>query len=297
MHGLSGMNAEFFDSANRCKMDLYVSNVYKPPFSRMFNLLWQKQENGEFKNVSTEIGAARCGFSWAAKFADFNNDGEPDLFVANGRDRDVNVTDQKSGKSMWFERVEVTQIPRFMRGLYRPQGMGGRYISAFERKCLFMQKDGRFYDIAETAGVADREENRGMALIDYDNDGKMDIITSGPLAKLKIYHNESILPPETHHWIGFILRDQNGGTLPHGATAYLVMKSGKKIMREFYPANGYRGFSDPRLHFGLGGDTAVSHLEVHWPLSNTSRIYRQFEIDRYNLVQEKPDHAIGSSDH
>lgn len=286
LHGHSGMNAEFFDSQNRGKIDLYVTNIYKPPFYRAFNLLWKKMPDNRFSNISQQVGTGQCGFSWAAKFADFNNDGEPDLFVVNGRDRGPAVMGYDEGKSMWFERTEVAQIPRFIKKLYKGDSFDNRFVSAFERKCLFMKKGEAYHDIAVDAGLGDRNENRGMALIDYDNDGKMDIVTSGPSTRVKLFHNESSLPADESHWLGLALIDKNGNRIPHGAKIYLVMKNKTKVLREFYPANGYKGFTDSRLHFGLGKSADISHVEVRWPLSGTTKRYTQLKLDQYNTINE-----------
>ncbi|MFA6237844.1 MAG: CRTAC1 family protein [Bacteriovorax sp.] len=287
LHGLSGMNTEFFDYDSDGMIDLYVTNIFKPPFNRHFNLLWKKSEDNTYKNVSNDLGVAKCGFSWGAKFADINNDGEADLFVMNGRSRSNNLVKYGEGKSMWYERNEVSQIPRFIRKLYKPHDtIKGRYISAFERKCLFIQKDGKFFDIAEDAGFDDREENRTLALIDYDNDGLMDAISAGPISKLKVLHNTTKTESD-FHWIGFSFKDKRGNSVHHGLKIKFLLSNGKKIVRELYPANGYKGFNDPRLHIGLGKAQISGPIEVFWPFSRVTQIIKNVQPDQYNLVTEK----------
>ncbi|MBC7715167.1 MAG: CRTAC1 family protein [Rhizobacter sp.] len=285
-HGLSGMNSEFFDYNRDGLLDLYVTNIYKPPFYRKFNLLWKKKADGRFENVSTDTGSARCGFSWGAKFADIDHDGQDDLLIANGRTRSPEIKNINQGKSMWYERIEVSQIPRFLRKYYHPKTeITGRYISAFEHNCFFAQKNGKFFDISKMSGFDDTEENKTLALIDYDNDGKMDVITAGGLAKLKIYHNTSEIKP-FNHWIGFSLIDKNGNTIPHGARVKFKLSNGETVLREIYPANGYRGFSDARVNVGLGKSTIVGDVEVYWPISRSIKKIRNFKIDQYNSIRE-----------
>lgn len=286
VHGLAGMNTEFFDYDSDGLIDLYVTNIFKPPFNRQYNLLWKKTPENTFKNVSNDVGAAKCGFSWAAKFADINNDGEADLLVMNGRSRSANLKEFGEGKSMWFERNEVSQIPQFLRQFYRPKdSIKGRYLSAFERKCLFIQKNGEFFDIAEDAGFNDREENRDVALIDYDNDGLMDAITAGSISKLKIYHNETI-QDKSSQWIGFSFRDVYGSPIPHGLKIKFALSNGKIIVRELYPANGYRGFNDPRIHIGLGNAVISGDVEIFWPLSKKNQKIKTVKLNQYNLISE-----------
>ncbi len=282
-HGLSGMNAEFFDVFNTGNMDLYVTNIYKPPIFHTHNLLWKKNDNLTYDEISIESGIAKCGFSWGGKFADFNNDGEPDLYVVNGRNR--GQKNSKIKKSLWFERVEIAQIPQFLKKLYTGNTLVERQISANERKCLFMQKNKHFIDIAEYAGVADTDERRGLSLIDFNNDGKMDLLSTGPQSEIKLYQNTSS-NDKNHHWIGFSFKNKYGSSIPHGLTAYLILNNGKRLMREFYPANGYRGTSDPRLHFGLGSQTP-KEIEILWPGQFKFQKYTDFKIDTYNLIIEK----------
>ena len=285
-HGLSGMNTEFFDYDNDGLIDLYVTNIHKPPFNRYFNLLWKKKPDNTFENVSNKLGVADCGFSWAAKFVDIDNDGEVDLPVVNGRARSSSVNKPSEGHSMWYERSEVSQIPKFLRRYYKSdKGMTGKFISAFERKCLFVQKDGKFYDIAEQAGFDDREENRALALIDYDNDGKVDLITAGGMARLKIFHNETLVKSE-NHWIGFSFKDKTGNAIPHGAKIRFKLSNGKIILRELYPANGYKSFSEPRFHIGLGKAKIIDIPQVFWPMSRKTQSVRNFKTDQYNLIIE-----------
>lgn len=285
-HGLAGMNTEFFDFDQDGRIDLYVSNVFKPPFNNYFNLLWKKNADDTYTNVSNVLGAAKCGFSWGAKFADLDNDGGPDLLVVNGRSRSADLEKFEDGKSLWYERAEVSQIPNFIRRFYHPSNSSqGRFVSAFERKCLFMQKNGKFYDFAEESGFNDREENRALALVDFDNDGRMDVVTAGPMAKIKIYHNESLIDPQ-NHWVGFSFKDINGSVIPHGLRLKFDLDNGKKIVRELYPANGYKGFNDPRIHVGLGRSHIKGDIEVYWPLSKRIQKVSSVKIDEYNIITE-----------
>lgn len=285
-HGFSGMNTEFFDYNQDGMIDLYVSNIFKPPFGRSFNLLWMKKKDNTFVNVSNDLSVAKCGFSWAAKFADVDNDGENDLFVVNGRFRPRWAKAYGEGKSLWFERYEVSQIPKKIRDYYRVDNLDeASYISAFERNCLFVQKNGSFFDIATVSGFDDREENRALAIIDLDNDGKIDAVTAGLRSKLKIFHNVTTAK-KPHDWIGFSFRNKYGSNIPHGLRVSFFLDNGKKIIRELYPANGYHGFNDPRVHVGLGGAKIKSEIEVFWPLTKKIKKYNNVNYNQYNLLKE-----------
>jgi hypothetical protein len=287
-HGLTGMGAEFADVNMDGKQDLYVSNAYKPPFMRSYNVLWLRNENGiGFRDDSIETGVERCGFAWGAKFADFNNDGLLDLAVANGRERGKDVKSEGEGRSFWYERTVISQIPYFVREFYSAKRAGKKalnslYTSAFERDCLFIQDtDSTFYDVADEAGMGeDRQEGRGLALIDFNNDGKMDFLVTNFRGNLKLWSNESVSRGD---WIGFSLSGRGGNVIPHGSILRLVREGAPDLVREYYPANGYRAQSDPRVHFGLGDQNKLKYLEVRWPDGKVVR-YDRLELNKYQTI-------------
>ena len=262
-HGNSGMNAEIVDYNGDGLSDIYVTNIYKPPFYNAVNLLWEQQPDGRFRATSVENHTAHCGFSWGAKFLDINNDGQLDLAVTNGRNRSKDRNEAKTGGSLWYRRALVSRIPNVIRQFYYEQQLPNQYFStsAFEPDCLFIQDAGVFYDVAPYSGVTNKLEGRALAVIDVENDGRLDYVVANFQGPIEIFHN---LSKTNGNWIGIRLIDKNGSDLPIGAHITLTTKTGKKIVREFYPANGYRSQSDPRIHFGLGKDEPAT-LEVTWP--------------------------------
>lgn len=285
LHGHSGMNSDFGDFDGDGLIDLYVTNIHKPPFFRRYNLLWKKRPDGHFDSVSLDTGTARCGFSWSAKFADFNNDGEMDLAVANGRERSAGMRSPAEGKSLWYRRYIVGEIAEPLREVYflKNESFAGTYVSAFERDCLFIQKNGKFFDVARSAGTADEQEGRGLALVDFNNDGKMDFVTVSVKGRLKLYENVS---PAPGNWIGLRLKDKSGSTMPIGSFITLKRTEGHDMVYEYYIANGYNSQSDPRVHFGLG-ETRPSSVEVRWP-DGQKEVFRGLVANQYqDIIQGK----------
>lgn len=283
-HGNSGMNAEFMDFNQDGLIDLYVSNIHKPPFFRAYNLLWQKQKSGRFTQKSLDLGVARCGFSWAGKFADFENDGDLDLVVVNGRSKGKFIKKQGDGRSLWYQRVLTAHIPDDLRKLYVTKGeqRANMHLSAFERGCMFVQQDGMFYDVTDDAGGLDNQEGRGLALIDLDNDGRMDFVSVSRNGELKLYKNESEVQGD---WLGIQLVTQKGDRIPIGAKVKLVREKAPALVREYYPANGFRAQSDSRLHFGLG-KSKIAFLEVQWPRQQGAERFYELKANSYNMVRQ-----------
>ena len=110
------MDAEFADFDNSGRMSLFVSNMYFPPFATTHNLLWKNMGGARFVNVADEQGVARCGWAWTGKFADFDNSGDLDLFVVNGKARGAGVrTEDEAVRSFAFVRNTITATPPQLR--------------------------------------------------------------------------------------------------------------------------------------------------------------------------------------
>lgn len=282
-HGFTSMNSEFHDFDRDGWPDIYITNAYKPPFQRSNNVLWKRTPRGGFEELSWDYGVARCGYSWGAKFADFDLDGEDDLMVLNGRVQGLDVKDRKGNYSFWYERFQTSEVPLFLRKTYTatfPQHVGSNfYMSAFERSCLFQQKDGVFYDVATNAGLTDLYNGRGLATIDIDNDGRMDLAIVNVGGPALLYRNVS--PPQGE-WIGFDLNGGNGWRIPFGARLELERAQDQApIVREIFPTNGMKAQSDPRINIGLGPHPKIGNVTVTWP-DGVREVFVHFEKNKYN---------------
>ncbi len=283
-HGFSGMNSEWADFDNSGVQSLFVTNMYVPPYVTSKNILWKKDNGGPgFHNIAQEQGVARCGWAWGAKFADFDNDGLMDLFVINGKARGLKVKEAKDAKkSFAFVRNTLATTPpeyRFNIDFYPDFD---RFVqSGFERNCLFWNKGNKFYDVTEETGIKDLEEGQSIALIDYDNDGLMDIIIGNNGGPLLIYHNESKI---SGHWIGLNLVGPLNSKDALGSRAVIKIKDGPIFTREKNPGNGYRGQNDPRLLFGLGSNINPVDVEVFW-WDGKKEIFHNLPIDRYQNIK------------
>jgi tetratricopeptide (TPR) repeat protein len=227
--GSMGVAAADVDGDGR--QDIAITN-----FQWESNTLYKNLGNGLFRDESLEagIGASsldRLGFG--INFFDADNDGDQDLFVANGHiDEDI-------------ERFD-------------PQ-------AAYAQRHLFYLNDGRGYFAEATdqagPGLAPPGVGRGSAVADYDNDGDLDvfILNSGQSAVL--LRNDT---PPGKHWLALRLRGTRSNRSGYGAR--VALHAGGRVQRaESRSSASYLSQDDPRLFFGLGAQPEAELVEIRWP--------------------------------
>jgi len=217
-----GVDAGDFDNDGR--LDLVVTN-----FERDTNELYRNLGGGQFRDVTMSSGIGPPSFlllGWGVGFADFNNDGLADLFVANGH-----VYPEVDGAAM-----------------------GASYA---QRHLLhYNLGDGRFREAAAQSGPALRRAytGRGAAFGDYDNDGDIDILVNNIDDRPTLFRNDG---GNRGRWIRF-------RGLPVG-TRVSITTPGRRQMTEVKSASSHLSSSDTRLHFGLGTDDSVERVLVRLP--------------------------------
>lgn len=194
-------------------------------------LLQVAQADGSYSGAPYALGTyatrphtgddGRPSTGWHAQFGDVDNDGRADLFIAKGN------VDQMPGMAM--------QDPNNL---------------------LMQQPDGRFVEMAGTAGVGSVARSRGAALVDFDGDGRLDLLVSNRRAPLELYRN---VTADTGNWLQVALVQPGGNRNAVGA---LVTVNGQ--VQEITVGGGHAGGQAVPLHFGLG---AATHAEVSviWP--------------------------------
>ena len=248
----SGMGVDAADINNDGLQDLIVSNINSETFS-----LYRNTGFGVFDDLSfgSELGLATYPLSgWGLKLFDFDNDGEIDLFLANGHPDD-----------MVSERTPQVK--------YR------------EPLLLFQQSNRQFRNISSQAGPVFRRDfsARGLAVGDYNNDGQVDVlvgINGGPPLLLK--NNAT----QGHNWVGLKLRGVKANRDGIGATI-TWSAGGVKRTRLKTSGGSYLSSHDSREVLGLGRSEKLDWIEVHWPLpSNRTERFSGLGLNRYHSLTE-----------
>lgn len=249
---LSGMGADFRDVNNDGLPDIWHTAVEREEFPLFIN-----RGDGDFEDrtVAMGLGTTTEMSGWGNGIYDFDNDGWKDLYVARS-----NVMDNISALNPARRYPEPSTI-------FRNLG------------------NGKFADISSTAGPDFQKESahRGVAFGDLDNDGRVDLVVSVLNGPAKIFHNVS---PGKNHWILLKLVGTKSNRMGIGAQIKLTAKDGSMQWNEATTAVGYASSSDPRVHFGLGANSRVKEIEIHWP-SGIKQVLRDLPVDQILTIQEK----------
>ena len=248
----SGMGVDATDFNQDGWMDLFVANIDHEKFS-----LYQNNHDETFDDQAdaTSIGAAtRLMSGWGLKFFDYDNDGNLDLFLANGNPDDQIETMQK----------DVTYREPLL--LFHSNGKIMRNVSA------------------ESGPVFARNISaRGLAIGDFDNDGAIDVLVAvndgAPLLLRNTVANGN-------HWLGIKLVSKKANRDAIGAR--VTYQAGDlKRSRTKIGGGSYLSSHDPRMVLGLGARTAIDWLEVKWPAPSAAiERFTGLPIDKYITITE-----------
>lgn len=228
---INSMGTAVGDYNNDGLMDYYMTNI-------KFNYFMVNQGAGKpFINKATELGMGIFAISWGANFADFDLDGDVDLFVSNG-DLNPNCVPMAD---FYFENL-----------------------------------GNKFQDKALAYGLADYGIGRGSVTFDYDNDGDLDLLVVNQEPVLdypvpsftRLYRNDSA----RGNWIKIALKGVQAEI--HGTGSKIEVEAGgKKMIREI-DGGGSSHISQNSViaHFGLGSAAKIDKITVYWTGGNTQTI-------------------------
>jgi hypothetical protein len=243
------MGVDFGDLDNDGWFDLYYTNS-----SFQSNTLLLNNHDGTFTNITNMAGHGSSTYlavGWGTSFADLDNDGWEDLFVVNGH--------------------LYPEADKFSMGLEYKQ-----------RPLVFVnQRNKTFRETGLEMGLSQKWKSRGMAVGDYDNDGRLDILINnlddGPI----LLHNEL---PTAGHWLLAKCIGTKSNRSAIGAR--LTVTAGDlHAMREIKAGVSYLSSNDLRVHFGLGAHQKIDALEIKWP-SGLVETWKDVQADRVLTFEE-----------
>ena len=248
----SGMGVDSADFDQDGWMDLFVTNL-----DHEFYGLYRNEHDETFNDRAGPTGIARASqmmSGWGVKFFDFDNDGNLDLFVANGHPDDL--------------------IDKINPG-----------VTYSEPLLLFQNTPSGLENISAQSGPAFARavSARGLALGDFDNDGCVDVLISvNDGAPILLRNNAG----RQNHWLGLRLFGKKSN--PDAIGARISYQSGD-LKRSHMKVGGgsYLSSHDPRMVLGLGKRTKIDWLEVKWPMpGGTVERFVGLPIDCYISIAE-----------
>ncbi|MBM3991220.1 MAG: CRTAC1 family protein [Planctomycetes bacterium] len=296
--------------------DLYTSNMYSAAGLRMTaqperfldgqyrelhqhfrrhargNTLLRGLGGGRFEDVTESIGGARAGWSWGGMFLDIDNDRYADLLVPNGF---ISGSRTKDVESFFWRRV-ISQSPpdasvdedyrRAWASMQQIVMDEGASYDGWERNTAFRNLGGRrLVDASALVGFETLDDFRAVARVDWDDDGREDaIVRSRTAPRLRFLRNQD---ESAHHFVSLGLTAAGPNMDAIGARVDLEA-GGRLVRRTVHAGEGYLAQSSRRVHFGLGAQTLVDSLVVHWPDGSEQRFGPLAADARYELVQGEP---------
>jgi hypothetical protein len=269
-----GMNVDVGDYDRDGWLDVYVTNI-TDEYMKECNMLWHNNGDGTFTDLARETGTCNTLWGWAAKFADFDNDGWEDIFAANG----LRSAGPKNYIPVLLEMiirpgVDFTDVSNW-------PAIRDMSWSGYQKKKLFRNLgDQMFKEVAAEAGVDNDRDGRGVAVADFDNDGRLDFYQTNADQEALLYRNVS---EGTGHWLELDLVGTASNRDAIGARV-TVRAGGHTWIREVDGGNGYASQSSRRVHVGLGAVAKIDSLEIRWPSGRKETVHAP--LDRITTIRE-----------
>ena len=233
------------------------------------NRLFLGRASGGFEQTALNDSIARSGWSWGCSVFDSDNDGFPDVYIANGHETKESVRDYET--EFWLHdiplgssRDDLTTAAYFQAKFSRTRGRGWSYGGNESNRLYLNQRGESFIEAGYLLGLALPEDSRCVVADDLDGDGRVDLLVTTfeawPQAKQTLRVFKNTLAP-TGNWIGFRLRDQGGGISPAGARVTLRMAGGTTV-QQIVTGDSYRSQHANTVHFGLGNRSQVDSVEI-----------------------------------
>ncbi|MEP6675662.1 MAG: CRTAC1 family protein [Ferruginibacter sp.] len=229
----------------------------------MHNMLHLNQGNGFFSDVSQMAGIAKTEWSWATLACDFDNDGNRDIFVANGYRRDLFDGDIQQRQDMYI-RANMSKYnsskEMFEKGFKEYLEI---YDSIKVRNYLFKNNGGlKFQNVSEQWGFKDSTFSNGAAVADFDNDGDLDLVINNLDGVSDLYENIST---KKNNYLRLKLEGPAKNNDGIGAKISIYYDGKLQQFFQQKTVRGYLSCSEPFVHFGLGDHKKLDSVVVVWP--------------------------------
>ena len=162
--------------------------------------------------------------------------------------------------------------------------IGQHSLNGRERNCLFRNNgDGTFTDVAYVNGADRIEDGRGLAVFDYDRDGRLDLLVRNYRQPAELLQNRG----PGGHWIEFRLVGTRSNRDAVGARIRARTTQGWQV-RVVGAGSGYLSGRSLVQHFGLGEAAGAAEVEIAWPSGERTALHDLPGDRRHVVVEEAP---------
>ncbi len=261
----SGMGADWADFEGDGRLGVIVTTLEAQPKS-----LYRNEGRGLFRDVSERAGLdakAAPYITFGVKWLDYDNDGRPDLLMASGHIED-NIA-----------RIVIRPTPE-------------RPINRYRLPTQVFHNDGparlwgevHFSDVSARMGDALQKPivGRGLAVGDFDNDGRVDALVVDSEGPPLLLHNQG---GHVGNWLGLRLVGTGRSNRDALGARVTLTAGGRTQVKEVQTAGSYLSASDKRLLFGLGDAARVDAVTVRW-LDGRVQSVTGFHAGCYQTIRE-----------
>lgn len=253
-----------------------MHNGYQPQFSR--NCLQRNNGGGKsFSDVGLIAGVSATDWSWSPLMADFDNDGNKDIFISSGIVKRPVDLDYVRFVSDLEARVNRNASTEYDDATVKKMPDGSSF-------CFMYKGDGRgqFSNIGKDWGITDKKGfYNGATYADLDNDGNLDLIVNSLNDKALILRNNA----KNTNQLTIRFKGENKNVFGIGAKAY-VFARGKMQYEQLMLTRGFQSSTEPRLHFGLDSAKKADSILVVWP-GQKFQVLKNIAANKPLTVSEK----------
>lgn len=243
------------------------------------NMLQINQGGNNFTETALMSGVAATDWSWSTLFADYNQDGEQDIFVCNGipkRPNDLDYVKYYSNDQI-KTKISTTKLLDKEALKKMPKGNVTNYIFQGSKDLVFEDKSA---DWIENDSIT----SNGSGYGDLDNDGDLDVVTNNLNSIASIYINQT---NNKANYLKLKLRMAGKNTFGIGAKVISYSK-GKMQYKELQTTRGFQSSSEPLIHFGYAKTNTIDSVLVIWP-DKTSQTLRNVKTNQTLTLTPNPN--------
>ena len=211
----------------------------------------------QFSNISRLTGTSSTDWSWGPLFADFDNDGNKDLFITNGVRREINNTDFFKK----YSKNDTSNLSDLEKSLKIPTEKIDNFIFKNLGNLNFKKANTEW-------GIEYKGFSNGVSYADLDNDGDLELVVNNVDDYASVFENHS---SEVNNYLTIQLKGKKGNEFGIGARVYVSLGE-ETQMQELTLTRGFQSSVSSLLHFGVKNNTLIDSIRVVWPKGNEQKL-------------------------